>query len=335
MLVFSLHWERSIPLIHFESCLISGFLAPWWWKSYPWWWRRWRLALFFLFTTVRGFEISLTFPFESIGSFRKSASLLFYCLLPINFEYGVGRWILHQLLVLSFNEQFFCPSLQQRARENGWRELGQVLLVLIVFEHGTWHGIRLEEGPFEWIRRCWVWLWPSGYCTSSVSYTLVPGVVGFKKSFNLLPFIFNKRSLGIFIIISEVELTLEATSRASIGELICNRRYRLKAMQAFHGPILWNISHPASCSVLIRVLRSLSLTYHVIILSHLPLILYPRGCDIIASLKPLEHHLVSVVLKLDLLQLLTQELVLFLTLEVPLVDLAQLIVRLLRPLSLI
>lgn len=144
MLIFALHRERSSSLINSDRCLITFILAPWWWKSSSWRWGGWRFLFLSLFAAIRRFEVSLAFFFESIGSFYELTSLLLYSLLPIYLEYCVGRWILNKFLTLSFNECFLCPRLQQWAWKNGWRKLGQVLLVLIVFEHGTRHSIRLE-----------------------------------------------------------------------------------------------------------------------------------------------------------------------------------------------
>ncbi len=104
-----------------------------------------------------------------------------------------------------------------------------------------------------------------------------------------------------------------------------------KAMKALHGTRLTIIS----VTFTIRILRSFSLSYHIIILCHLLFLLDSRRSKIIASLEPIKDQLVPVILKFYLLQLLTQILVLLHTLEIFFVNMPQLIVVLFGPLAFI
>jgi hypothetical protein len=90
-----------------------------------------------------------------------------------------------------------------------------------------------------------------------------------------------------------------------------------------------------SVAFTLRVLRSFPLSNHIIILCHLLLLLDSRRSEVIASLEPIEDHFIPVILKFYLLQLLTQILVFFDTLEVFFVNLAQLIIVLFGPLAFI
>ena len=102
-------------------------------------------------------------------------------------------------------------------------------------------------------------------------------------------------------------------------------------MIALHGTRLSFIS----VTFIFWVLRSLPLSDHIIILCHLSLLLDTRRSDVIASLKPLKEHFIPVILKFDLLQLLTHKLVLFLALKVLFVNLSLWIVVLFGPLTLV
>jgi len=102
-------------------------------------------------------------------------------------------------------------------------------------------------------------------------------------------------------------------------------------MIALHGTRLTFIS----VTFIFWVLRSLPLSDHIIILCHLLFLLDTRRSDVIASLEPLKDHFIPVILKFDLLQLLTHKFVLFLTLKIFFIYVVLGIVVFFRPLALI
>ncbi len=201
----------------------------------------------------------------------------------------------------------------------------------MIFKHSPWHGIGLQKCTLKRIGRGRCLLLTTWHSSSSYTNLLVSWIVSVEKGFYFLWLIINNRCLWFLIEVCEVKIAFKSTYGASTCEPIWYRRYCLKVMIALHGTWLTFLS----VTFIICVLRSLPFSDHIIILCHLFLLLNARRSDVIASLEPLKDHFIPVILKFDLLQLLTEKLVLLLSLEVLFIYVVLGVVVFFRPLTLI